>query len=83
MIIRFVDNKVDNMSAYVNPEATFIPPHELKEPETRLKGFNWREAERPTLTSILTPAPKSDQEEEEIDEPEVGIEPMVPVDNNK
>ena len=81
MVIRFVNNKVDNMSAYINPEATFIPPHELNEPDTRLKGFNWREAERPTLISIMTPVPESDQEEEEVDNPEVGVEPMIPIDN--
>jgi len=53
MVIRFVDNKADNMSFYTNPEATFIPPHELQEPDTRLKGFVWREDERPTLENLL------------------------------
>lgn len=69
MVIRFVDNKADNMSFYTNPEATFIPPHELQEPDTRLKGFAWREDERPTLENILTPPA-----EPEINESDIGDE---------
>jgi lipopolysaccharide export system protein LptA len=83
MVIRFVDNKVDNMSAYINPEATFIPPHELEEPDTRLKGFQWREMDRPTLISILTPPQASEPVENEVDESETGIVPMIPIDINK
>jgi lipopolysaccharide assembly outer membrane protein LptD (OstA) len=65
MVIRFVDNRADNMSFYTNPEATFIPPHELNEPDTRLKGFVWREDERPTLENILKPPPIQEIESEE------------------
>ncbi len=54
MVIRFVDNRADNMSFYVKPEASFIPPHELEEPDTRLKGFNWREEDRPELADVLS-----------------------------
>lgn len=54
MVIRFVDNKADNMSFYMKPEASFIPPHEIEEPDTRLKGFNWREEERPKLADVLS-----------------------------
>jgi lipopolysaccharide export system protein LptA len=57
MVVRFVNNHADNMSFYVNPEATFIPPHELEEPDTRLKGFIWREDERPSLFDILNAIP--------------------------
>jgi hypothetical protein len=67
MVIRFVDNHADNMSFYVKPEATFIPPHELKEPDTRLKGFSWREDERPSLLNILnatSPETKTQGQEE-------------------
>jgi len=69
MVIRFVDNKADNMSFYTNPEATFIPPHELQEPDTRLKGFAWRENERPTLENIMASEP-----EPEINENDTGDE---------
>ncbi len=55
MTIRFTDNRASNVSFYVQVESTFIPPHELKEPDTRLKGFNWREIERPVLDLMLHP----------------------------
>jgi hypothetical protein len=53
MKIRFVKNKADNISFYTRPEADFIPPHEIEEEDRRLKGFNWRPEERPTLNSVL------------------------------
>lgn len=66
MTIRFVNNKADNISFYKNVESTFIPPHELKEEDKQLKGFNWREPERPTLGMVLrepgTRAPEVPQE---------------------
>ncbi|QSE98951.1 OstA-like protein [Fulvivirga lutea] len=52
MTINFKLNKADNISFYVNPDASFIPPHELKAPETRLKGFNWRIEQRPVKEEI-------------------------------
>ncbi|MEQ8927942.1 MAG: OstA-like protein [Fulvivirga sp.] len=52
MTINFKLNKADNISFYVNPDASFIPPHELKAPETRLKGFNWRIEQRPEKEAI-------------------------------
>ncbi len=52
MIINFILNKPDNISFYVKPDASFIPPHELKDPETRLKGFNWRLTEKPTRAEM-------------------------------
>lgn len=47
MTVNFKLNKADNVSFYVNPDASFIPPHELEEPDTRLRGFSWREEEKP------------------------------------
>ena len=61
MTIRFKDNRASNVSFYVDVESTFIPPHELKEPDTRLKGFNWRESERPVLYYMLHPEKKPHQ----------------------
>lgn len=52
MIIRLIDNKVDNITFYTNPDAVFIPPHELLEPETRLPGFRWRLEERPGKNNL-------------------------------
>lgn len=54
MTINFKLNKADNVSFYVNPDASFIPPHELKTPDTRLKGFSWRIEERPIKEEIYS-----------------------------
>ena len=53
MIIRFKENRASNISFYIDVESTFIPPHEIKEPDTRLKGFNWRKNEKPDLSEML------------------------------
>jgi len=52
MRINFVDGRVSTVSAYVKPDAQFIPPHEIKREDTRLKGFNWRWKERPTRNQV-------------------------------
>ncbi|WP_333819791.1 OstA-like protein [Ohtaekwangia sp.] len=51
--IRFKEGKVNNMSFYVKPEASFIPPHELKVEDTKLKGFSWRGKERPNREDVV------------------------------
>jgi lipopolysaccharide export system protein LptA len=51
--IRFKEGKVNNMSFYVKPEANFIPPHELKVEDTKLKGFTWRIKEKPTREDVV------------------------------
>ncbi len=53
LILRFKEGKASTVSFITNPEASFIPPHELKEPDKRLKGFNWRIAEQPTKELVL------------------------------
>ena len=55
MIIRFKENRASDISFYIDVESTFIPPHEIKEPDTRLKGFIWRESEKPILSEMLNP----------------------------
>jgi lipopolysaccharide export system protein LptA len=55
MIIRFKENRASDISFYVSVESTFIPPHEIEEPDTRLKGFNWRVKEKPLLSEMLNP----------------------------
>jgi lipopolysaccharide export system protein LptA len=54
MIIRFQDNKVGSLSFLQKPDGKFVPPHELQEPEKKLKGFQWREKERPQLTNLVS-----------------------------
>ena len=51
--INFLMNKADNISFYVKPDASFIPPHELKKEDTRMKGFQWRKEEKPSLEEML------------------------------
>ncbi len=53
MKINFKLGKVDNISFYKEPDAKFIPPHEITEPETRLRGFIWRDKERPIKVDVV------------------------------
>ena len=48
MIMDFNSNKLTDIHFLVKPDAKFSPPHELKEPEKLLRGFSWRESEKPT-----------------------------------
>ena len=57
MKINFLEGKVDNISFYVKPDAKFIPPQEIDPEEEKLKGFEWRAAERPNRKNILPAAP--------------------------
>ncbi|HYF70581.1 MAG TPA: OstA-like protein [Ohtaekwangia sp.] len=51
--IRFKDGKVDNFSFYVKPEAKFIPPHEIVEEDKELKGFSWKEDQKPLREEVV------------------------------
>ena len=53
MKINFKEGKVTNIRFYIMPDASFIPPHELKPEETVLKGFLWRGTERPTRDKVV------------------------------
>lgn len=53
MRIRFKDKKVSTISFLTQPDAAFIPPHELKPETERLKDFSWRPTEKPTRASVL------------------------------
>lgn len=57
LIIDFENNKVKLIHLYTNPDASFIPPHELKKPDKTLKGFIWREEEKPSKAEVI-PIPK-------------------------
>ena len=54
MRMRFSDNDLQNISFYTNPDAQFIPPHELKKELVFLEGFNWRAQERPEKSDVAT-----------------------------
>ncbi|MCC5919164.1 MAG: Organic solvent tolerance protein OstA [Cyclobacteriaceae bacterium] len=57
MKIIFKDGEIFDITLYKNPDATLTPPHELKEPETRLKDFKWRDDERPTKEFVVNRDP--------------------------
>jgi lipopolysaccharide export system protein LptA len=55
MVAHFLaNNKLKSVTSITAPEGTFTPIHELQEPDKKLKGFVWREKERPTLNMILS-----------------------------
>jgi lipopolysaccharide export system protein LptA len=53
MRLSFAANQLQRISFLTNPDAQFIPPHELKEDDTRLKGYRWRPTERPTRRTVF------------------------------
>lgn len=53
ILIRFKSGKVDNFSFYVQPDANFIPPHELKDGDKKLKGFTWKMDVRPKRDDVV------------------------------
>jgi len=53
MTLRFVDNKIKNLTWVGNPDASYIPIHELKATDKELKGFRWRPTERPTRRVVF------------------------------
>jgi len=53
--IRFRDGKVHTLSFYTKPEASFIPPHELKKEDMTLKGFSWKEDAKPQKSDVVKP----------------------------
>ena len=97
MRIRFEDQKLVNFSVYRNPEAQFIPPHEVTLELERLEGFSWRSEERPilfdlapyladssyiTLPEPATYLPLGKDETLEIDENKVEKGSGAPTDNS-
>jgi len=53
MALRFLESKLSSISFLTNPDASFIPPPELKPEDAKLKGFAWRATERPTRRQVL------------------------------
>ena len=78
MTINFKESDVDNIMFYINPDAEFIPPHELQENQKQLKGFQWRSSQRPSKTDVVPYAkeesPVEDKEEQSLDLVEPGAE---------
>jgi hypothetical protein len=53
MTLRFVNNKLKQLTWLTNPEASYAPVAELKDENKQFKGFKWRAAERPTRSQVL------------------------------
>ncbi len=53
LAVRFLNQKVNQIAFYKKPKAKFIPPHELSDDVIRLKGFKWREKEKPERKTVL------------------------------
>lgn len=58
MKINFLDGKINNITFLKNPDASFIPPHELKEKDRLLAGFIWRGKEKPTKEDVVKAKPE-------------------------
>ena len=55
MKINFVDGQLNNITFIKKPDASFIPPHEIKEKDAILPGFNWRAKDRPKRGTVVKP----------------------------
>ncbi len=83
LLIRFNDNMVETIDAYTKPDASFIPPHEITEEQSKLANFNWRKEERPSKREVLyleipsEPA-KTEEETEPQNLPESTAIPVKP-----
>jgi len=75
MVIKFVENQADNASFYVQPDASFIPPHELIQSQKTLSGFNWRKEEQPIKKEMLKNTHEYDSEEKLIKKKKETISP--------
>ncbi|MDJ1479292.1 OstA-like protein [Cytophagaceae bacterium YF14B1] len=73
MIINLTEGKVKRVAFLNKPDAVFIPPHEIVEPDTRLRGFKWREKEKPARKDVLVreelPLPVSKKNKKEPAKP--------------
>lgn len=76
IIMSFEGGKVSRISHTIKPEASFTPPHMLKEEDTVLAGFTWREEERPHLEMIRawrSPKLRPEDEFNFFEEPDVQL----------
>jgi len=52
MTIYFENNGVTELRMFREVDGNYVPPFEIKEPETKLRGFDWREESKPKLLDI-------------------------------
>lgn len=64
MRIFFQNNVAERVNSITKPNASFIPPHELKPDQTTLNGFNWQIEKKPSKKEILTSKEQSAKDSE-------------------
>ena len=47
------ENQLASIKALTQPDGIFYPPHEIEEPEKKLKGFSWRIGLRPERATFI------------------------------
>jgi len=52
MAIYFENNAVSELRMFSNVEGDYVPPIEITEPDTKLRGFNWQDESKPKLLDI-------------------------------
>ena len=52
MTIYFENSLVTELRTYKDVDGNFVPPVEIREPEKRLRGFNWKGETKPKLLDI-------------------------------
>jgi lipopolysaccharide export system protein LptA len=62
MKINFIEGKINNITFLKNPDAKFIPPHELTEKDRQLAGFIWRGKEKPEKKDVVKSKKKNANE---------------------
>ena len=55
MVFCFDSTELSRINFIQNPEARFIPPHELAEPDKFLKGYEWFDSRKPIKEKLLLP----------------------------
>ena len=53
IVIKFKEGDVKNITYITKPDAKFIPPNQILEPDTRLSGFKWRIEEKPLKEDVV------------------------------
>jgi len=53
MKINFKKGKVHDITFYIKPDASFVPPHEFKKDDMKLKGFSWHGDIRPKKGDVV------------------------------
>jgi lipopolysaccharide export system protein LptA len=79
MKIRFKDNQLNSIKFYPNSDASFSPPHEIKESERTLKDFDWRIDERPLKEDVIQHTRFTEEEKPAVQPDAPPTDELLPV----